>query len=113
MEELIDQPLRTTVKKPIWAIISLLTGLAGFIATFYFAYYSLASMRNRSLAGDGSLYDIQGMILFAGVSLLVLYLISLGALIASFVKESFSAIRVIAIMGHAFCLVSFLFALFD
>ena len=84
MKDLVDQPI-DVYKKPVWAIVSLVTGLIGLFIFVFFSYQVVANLLSGTIRADESLevYQLRNHLITGGLSLTVLYLISLWCLIVA------------------------------
>lgn len=106
---LLDKPTEKA-KRPYWAITSLVSGLLGTFSMIYFSYRMLLSFKGIQDGGassdPNSFYNMKEVLLGSGLAIFGLYLLSLFALIGSWVKEKSSIPRIFAIVGHAFIFIS-------
>lgn len=113
IEDLVDHPLQES-KKPIWAIISLVSGVLGIFVMAFFIYTMLPLVGLVLRAGDelAQSSDIDLGLLKLGIIGVVsgiLYLISLWSLIVSYIKESMTVARVTSSVGHLLSLITLAF----
>ncbi len=110
MQDILDQPLEEQ-KSAFWATISVVVGLIGMFAMVYLSYQIISSLNGATDAEGKSITAVRDKIVFGGFVMVGIYLVSLGCLIISYVKEKMTPARVIASVGHILVLITLIYRL--